>query len=53
MRFAAVRDPILIVENKLTNYKQKGLIDERYIFGKAEVRLHPIKDWNIYKVTAD
>ena len=30
-----------------------GLIDERYIFGKAEVRLHPIKDWNIYKVTAD
>ena len=32
---------------------RKGLIDERYIFGKAEVRLHPIKDWNIYKVTAD
>lgn len=30
-----------------------GLIDERYIFGKAEVRLHPIKDWNIYKVAAD
>ena len=29
------------------------LIVERYIFGKAEVRLHPIKDWNIYKVAAD
>lgn len=25
-----------------------GLIDERYIFGKAQGRLHPIQDWNIY-----
>lgn len=26
-----------------------GLIDERYVLGKALIRIHPIEDWNIYK----
>lgn len=26
-----------------------GLIDERYVLGKALIRIHPIEDWDIYK----
>ena len=26
-----------------------GLIDERYVLGKALIRIHPFEDWNIYK----
>ncbi len=27
---------------------QIGLIDERYVLGKAMIRIHPFEDWNIY-----
>ena len=26
-----------------------GLIDERYVLGKALIRINPIEDWDIYK----